>query len=108
MLDGFDERMREIIRLTEKLSTEVAALKESADERVLVEVLEENRPGNIKRTFAKLYHAWNDLNAVFLASMLSTEWYTFTGVVGARHAYAESRVRKLSPVLECIDGCSAL
>lgn len=82
VLDGFDERMREIMRLTEKLSTEVAALRESADAGVLVEVLEENRPGNIKRTFAKLYHAWNDLNAVFLASsMLSTElWYTFTGV----------------------------
>ena len=57
------------------------AAERANDDGKLNELLETNRPGNIKVEFARLYAAWGKFQQVFLASaMCSTElWYRYTG-----------------------------
>jgi hypothetical protein len=68
-------------QLTQQLRYEVQQLSGPAADGEVHLVLEENRHGNIKPTFAKLYTNWERFNAFFLASsLLSTEvWYAFRG-----------------------------
>ncbi len=66
---------------TQSLITKISALNDAAQKGEVNLVLEENRPGNIKESFACLYTAWAKFQQDFLASsLLSTElWYAFNG-----------------------------
>ncbi len=78
-LSYFDDFIVQIIEGTEKLISQFADLeKNSLPANV---VLEENRSGNIKKAFARLYTLWTVFNQDFLvSSLLSTElWYSFCG-----------------------------
>ncbi|MHB8660568.1 MAG: hypothetical protein ACYC75_01315 [Minisyncoccota bacterium] len=77
VLEGYGASVSELIDQSEQLATEIGALEDAAKARRLSLVLENNEDGNIKATFAQIYHSWNDLTGKFLASsMLTTElWY---------------------------------
>lgn len=77
----FHSMLSELSTLTDTLFASVASLGDFADEGTLNSVLEENRAGNIKAPFARLYTAWGLFQADFLASSLvSTEvWYAQNG-----------------------------
>lgn len=77
VLEGHTTSISELIEQSTQLAIEIGALEGAARARRLTFVLENNEPGNIKATFAKLYHSWNELTGKFLASsMLTTElWY---------------------------------
>lgn len=81
VLEWFGCCFANIYTITEQLIDEVEALHDVASRGELNLVLEENRPGNIRVTFAKLYTAWAKCNQSFLSSsLLSTElWYAFNG-----------------------------
>lgn len=81
MLAFLESRVRELVALTRNLSEAVKVLRPAAATGMVTLILEENRRGNLKPAFAKLYCAWSSFNQVFLASsLLSTElWYSFTG-----------------------------
>ncbi len=79
VLGGFRTTIATLAENTVMLRTQVTALAPIASCGEISRVLEENREGNIKVTFAKLYTAWSQFNEAFLASsLLSTElWYAF-------------------------------
>ncbi len=81
VLDWFSSEIENIERKTGQLQDTISALSSSAERREVVNVLEENRSGNIKIAFADLYMTWSNFNVRFLASsMLSTSlWYSFNG-----------------------------
>ncbi len=74
---GFDN----LWTLTEELRQSAALLCQAVSEGRATSVLEENRRGNIKCQFARLFCLWASFSQVFLASsILSTElWYIYTG-----------------------------
>lgn len=77
MLDTFDAQIKELKRRTSDLIDLITAIDSSSGE--VHRILEENRHGNIRPTFAEVYTAWGTFNALFLASsLISTElWYSF-------------------------------
>lgn len=77
----FQRTVVELEVLTERLASEFLLLSDVVKRGCLNDVLEENQPGNVKKTFAQLFSNWNILLAEFLASsMLSTHvWYLWTG-----------------------------
>lgn len=81
ILADFRESIISLRQLTQRLRHEVQKLAGPAADGKVHLVLEENRSGNIKPTFATLYTNWGQFNAFFLASsLLSTEvWYAFRG-----------------------------
>lgn len=81
VLSGFGTTIAALTKCTATLKDQIAALAPTASRGEIGRVLEENREGNIKVAFAKLYTAWSQFNAIFLASsLLSTElWYAFNG-----------------------------
>ena len=81
VLDHFETQVSELANLTSALRLQIQRIRQAAVGGELNFILEENRPGNIKRLFAKLYTAWSVFKGEFLASsMLSTElWYAFNG-----------------------------
>lgn len=80
VLDLFENESQAIIDLTEMLSQCIEANVDAVEAGYLNLVVEENREGNFKVEFARLYTAWSNFQSLFLASsMLSTElWYAFT------------------------------
>ena len=80
LLDLFSKSVQGLIQLTDDLQGRVIENKGSASRGELNLVLEQNRPGNFKVEFARLYTAWGKFHRIFLASsMLSTElWYAYT------------------------------
>lgn len=76
VLDHFSEMRSELTLKTKDLLSQIEKLKESSS---IIDELEENREGNIKPAFAKLYTTWARFHQAFLASsMISTEaWYAF-------------------------------
>lgn len=78
LLEGSNEYL---ISLTAQLRGEVEVLVPEVQRGQLSRVLEENRPGNIKLTFATLFNAWSTYTQEFLASsLISTElWYAHKG-----------------------------
>ncbi len=80
LLGLFSTSVLSLIQLTIDLQSRVVENKESAARGELNLVLEQNRPGNFKVEFARLYTAWGKFHRIFLASsMLSTElWYAYT------------------------------
>jgi hypothetical protein len=66
-----------LLKLTQDLLSGVVQLGDHADDGNLQLVVDENRAGNIKEPFARLYVTWGDFHEMFLASSLvSTEvWY---------------------------------
>lgn len=80
VLDLFDEKVFELITLTESLLQKIGSNADAAEEGQLNLVLEQNRAGNFKVEFACLYTRWSNFHRLFQASsMLSTElWYAFT------------------------------
>lgn len=66
---------------TSELVEKFLALEHRAEAGSLMAVLEENEPGNIKLSFAKLLTSWTTFMQEFLASSLvSTEiWYAYGG-----------------------------
>ena len=81
VLNFFEENTQGLIECTELLLAGIDGLSSYAELGKVNLVLEENKEGNIKIAFAKLYVAWDIFNRHFLASsMLSTHlWYTFIG-----------------------------
>lgn len=81
MLSVLETKIQELIILTQELGDAINRLEQAAAVGKLSAILEENRQGNIKPQFAKLYCAWSTFNQIFLASsLLSTElWYILTG-----------------------------
>lgn len=81
VLDHFEAHVSELAKLTSALRFQIQRLRQAAVRGELNFILEENRPGNIKKLFARLYTAWSVFKGEFLASsMLSTElWYAFNG-----------------------------
>lgn len=79
MIPHFRSAINDLKRLTQQLRQEALQLCSAVQAGQMNCVLEENRAGNIKTTFAMLYSGWNRFNALFLASsLLSTEvWYAF-------------------------------
>ncbi len=77
----FESQMANLLKLTQHLLSAVCHLADFADDGTLHEILEGNREGNIKASFARLYTAWNQFHGDFLASSLvSTEvWYAENG-----------------------------
>lgn len=77
MLDLFDQHIARLKADTEHLIVQIAALDASTGK--INRVLEENRKGNIRPAFARLYTGLGEFNALFLASaLISTElWYSF-------------------------------
>jgi len=81
MLEKFRESISHLRQKTIQLHQEVNDLYAEVDAGEMNRVLEENRPGNIRPTFAALYTAWGRFNTLFLASsLISTEvWYAYCG-----------------------------
>jgi len=79
VLSDLGEQAHELARRTTVLRNGVAILAQSKGS--FMDALEENRDGNIKVAFARLYSAWHRFGQDFLASaMLSTEaWYQDQG-----------------------------
>jgi len=79
MLEVFEQDISNLIVLTDKLAALVLENEPIASGGNLRIILEENRPGNFKVEFARLYSAWAGFQQIFLASsILSTElWYRF-------------------------------
>lgn len=77
LLDYFQEHLERIRDLTNTLIGQIAVAVQSLE---LSALLEENRHGNFKADFARLYTSYLHLESDFLASsILSTEiWYSFT------------------------------
>jgi hypothetical protein len=77
----FETQASALLRLTQDLLSAVSDVTDFADDGKLNEVLEENRTGNFKRQFARLYASWNKFMSDFLASsLISTEiWYAHNG-----------------------------
>jgi hypothetical protein len=77
----FETQLLTLLDSCKALQIGIASLGEQADKGNLHLVLEENQEGNIKVEFARVYSAWNQFNADFLASSLvSTEvWYLHKG-----------------------------
>lgn len=94
VLAFFDERVCELIKKTTTLETEINLLSPLAKKGELCQIVEENRPGNIKVVFADLYTSWSIFEQDFLASsMLSTElWYAASG----RQSLVESKIELLA------------
>jgi|GEM_PF-2495719 len=78
VLANFTKRVATILALTSKLQKEFEFIYSSFKQGDLNKLLEQNREGNVKPTFAKLFREWNDfLNDFLASSMISTElWYT--------------------------------
>ena len=74
---GFDN----LWTLTGELRQSARPLYQAASEGRVTSILEENKGGNIKCQFARLFCSWATFSQVFLASsILSTElWYIYTG-----------------------------
>ncbi len=79
MIEIFEHRLDELAALTTTLIDAVNANKMACESGEMMLVLEENREGNFKIEFAKLYQGWANFQQLFLASSLcSTElWYRF-------------------------------
>lgn len=77
LLNYFQSLLEKIRGLTKALAEHLSAAAQSGQ---LSPLLEENRPGNFKADFARLYTTYLLLESDFLASsILSTEiWYSFT------------------------------
>lgn len=77
----FETQILSILRLTRDLLTAVSSVTDFAEDGRLNLLLEENRPGNFKPQFVKLYLRWNQFMGDFLASsLISTEvWYAHNG-----------------------------
>lgn len=78
LLSYFEDLLKEISGLTKILADEIRSAAQMGE---LTPLLEENRPGNFKADFGRLYTIYHLLESDFLASsILSTElWYSFTG-----------------------------
>lgn len=94
MLGRFRVGIAELRRLTQQLQEEIARLDKAAKCGETHLVLEENRVGNIKPTFTRLYTSWGRFNSLFLASsLLSTEvWYAFRGYGSLAESTSQVRV----------------
>lgn len=81
VLDNFDAKINELIKLTRSLQSKFESLRPAITEGSLTDIVEGNLPGSFKPEFATVYTAWTEFNALFLASsLMSTElWYAFTG-----------------------------
>lgn len=81
IIELFELRLKAIAELTEFLSAKISRLQPQIDKGELSLVVEQNRQGNFKIEFARLYNEWSEFEQEFLASsMLSTElWYQFNG-----------------------------
>lgn len=81
VLDEYENRAIGLSSLTRALANKIAETATAAERGELHLVLEQNRFGNFKVEFARLYTAWGRFDAIFLAgSLLTTElWYKFTG-----------------------------
>lgn len=79
MLSRFDLDIAKLVQESKMLCERIAHLEQSAIAGDVNTVLEENRTGNIRPQFARLYSKWAAFNQLFLASsLLSTEvWYAF-------------------------------
>ena len=79
VLDFFHDHASGLLHLTNLLARGIRNLRASVEEGSVSSVLEENRSGNVKREFARLYASWKRFDCLFLASsVLSTElWYAF-------------------------------
>jgi len=77
----FEIQISTILRLTQELFSAVTSVSDFADDGKLNELLEENKPGNFKQQFVRLYANWNEFMDDFLASsLISTEvWYAYNG-----------------------------
>lgn len=80
-LSLLEESNESLINLTAQLRGEAEALVPEVQRGQLSRVLEENRSGNIKLTFATLFNTWSTYTQEFLASsLISTElWYAHKG-----------------------------
>lgn len=80
-LSLLEESNESLINLTAQLRGEAEALLPEAQRGQLSLVLEENRSGNLKLTFAMLFSTWSTYTQEFLASsLISTElWYAYKG-----------------------------
>ncbi|MEK7665431.1 MAG: hypothetical protein AAB337_00955 [Patescibacteria group bacterium] len=92
MLDTFDERIAMLRSDTERLITQIEIVVALPGQ--VHRVLEENRVGNIRPAFAKLYTGWHNFHALFLASaLISTElWYSFNNFGSLTDDLANRRV----------------
>lgn len=79
MIDRFQSDISQLIAETDVLREEIKALEPAARIGAVNLVLEENRNGNIRPQFARLYTSWACFSQMFLASsLISTEiWYAF-------------------------------
>lgn len=79
VLNFFEAGVNELVSTTRQLIRTMTYLEEISKRCGILQVVEENRHGNIKVDFARLYTMWGNFNACFLASsMLSTElWYAY-------------------------------
>lgn len=76
VLDTFDDVVDDIAELTDALVNKAKTCADACERGELQLELEENRPGNLRVEFARLYTAWSHFNEHFLASALvSTEAY---------------------------------
>lgn len=76
IIELFRTRVLYLRNLSQDLLQAVLCLESDAKNGVIERVLEENRRGNIKVPFAKLFTEWSYFEQIFLASsMLSTELY---------------------------------
>ncbi|MGV7222182.1 MAG: hypothetical protein ACQ9MH_11690 [Nitrospinales bacterium] len=79
VLDHFEENVKNILLDTLALKRKLISLDFEARQGMVNLVLEENRKGNIKLEFARLYTSWGMFQEEFLtSSLISTElWYSF-------------------------------
>jgi hypothetical protein len=81
MLNEIDSYINRISQITSLLIEQMVSVRDVAETGELNRVLEENRKGNFRATFASLYSTWAVFDQLFLASSLITSeaWYQFNG-----------------------------
>ncbi len=79
VLQKFFDQLAALQQCTSQLQDEISALQSASTVGDVHLVMEENRNGNIKESFARLYTGWIRFQQDFLASsILSTEvWYAY-------------------------------
>ncbi len=80
VIAAYKTKIATLVSLTDKLLVEFDGLVPVISVRGFAVAVEENRCGDFKLAFARLYNQWSEFQQMFLASaLLSTEsWYSWT------------------------------
>lgn len=84
VLAAIKQMVQALATRSETLLTAMEALHPVAASSTVNVIMEENRPGNLRVTFAQLYSAWSTFTQFFLASSMSSteQWYVYMGYGG--------------------------